>query len=140
MQKQPATTPEVPNPVEAYNIGQTASESIPSRDEAPHDPRRIAQILGKVTIGDDLNDDERKQVMDLISEYADIFALSMKEVWTVPGAVHHIRIPESATFQTKVHQRPLTQAQREFLHKTVREMEAAGVISPIAAEDVKCVS
>ena len=55
-----------------------------------------------MTIGPDITDDQRQTVLNLIEEYADCFALSMKEVNVIPGATHKLKIPEGATFRTKI--------------------------------------
>ena len=46
------------------------------------------KILEQVTIGPDLSEDERGQVLTFISEWADIFALSVSKVKNVEDAVH----------------------------------------------------
>ncbi|KAJ6589630.1 hypothetical protein B0H19DRAFT_923631, partial [Mycena capillaripes] len=58
----------------------------------------------------------------------------------VKGAVYAPKIPADCTFSTKVHQRPLTQPQAEYLHQQIEVMEKAGIIRPIHPRDVKCVS
>jgi len=97
-------------------------------------------VIAAIHIDDDLSPEENAIVGDLIKEYADCFALSMSEVHHVPGAVHKINIPEGKTFNTKVHQCPLTPPQRTYFNGVLDEMLEAGVIVPIAADKVKCVS
>ena len=75
-------------------------------------PARIEEIQCQIKIGDDLTDQESEQVKALISEFADIFALSISEVTQVEGAVHRLNIKPNAKFSTKVHQKPLTPPQR----------------------------
>ena len=111
-----------------------------TRKTDPHKPERVAEILRLVTIGDDLTEDERREVRDLISSFADIFALSVHEVHQVDGAVHRLDIPSEATFSKKVHQKPLTPPQRQYLYKSIDTMLEAGIIEPCAPENVKCVS
>jgi len=77
---------------------------------------------------------------DLIEEYANCLTLSMSEVHHIPGAVHKINIPEGKTFNTKVHQRPLTPLQRTYFNGVLDQMLEAGIIIPIAVDKVKCVS
>jgi hypothetical protein len=84
--------------------------------------------------------EERRKVKDLIAEFADCFALAMSEVNTVPGAVHKLNIPPGTKFRTKVGQRSLNPAQREYLHAKVNEMVDAGIIAQIHPRDVRAVA
>ncbi|GAW03058.1 Retrovirus-related Pol polyprotein from transposon opus Includes: ame: Full=Protease [Lentinula edodes] len=103
-------------------------------------PERVKEILRKVRIGENLSADQRTRVEQLLSEYADCFALSVGEVRPVKGAVHRLNIPEGSTFPKKVRQKSLTPPQREYLHAKVDELLEAGVIERCNPEDVKCVS
>jgi hypothetical protein len=111
-----------------------------TRLTAPHKKERVQEILRLVTVGDDLTTDERQQVHDLISSFADIFALSVSEVKTVDNAVHHLDIPSDATFAMKVQQKPLTPPQRRYLYDSIDTMLEAGVIEACKPENVKCIS
>ena len=111
-----------------------------TRMTEPHKPERVRELLRLVTIGDDLNTEERQAVQHLISNFADIFALSVSEVKTVDNAVHHLDIPPEATFSLKVHQKPLTPPQRRYLYESIDTMLEAGVIEACKPEDVKCIS
>jgi hypothetical protein len=53
----------------------------------PHKPERVKRILQEVTIGTDVTEDQRHLVQELLGEYADCFALALKEVNAIPGAV-----------------------------------------------------
>ncbi|KAJ3804357.1 hypothetical protein F5876DRAFT_83317 [Lentinula aff. lateritia] len=99
----------------------------------------VKEILRKVKIGPELSADQRRKVEQLLSEYADCFALSVGEVRPVKNAVHRLNIPEGATFPKKVRQKSLTPPQREYLHAKVDELLEAGVIEHCNPEDVKCV-
>jgi transposase InsO family protein len=115
--------------------------SLFTRATDPHNPRRVAEVLKHVSIGSDLSDVQRDKVRDLISEFADCFALSVREVLPIPGAEHRIHIPPDATFPKKIpHQRQLTEAQRAYLSDAVDELLAADIIESIRPEDVKCAS
>jgi hypothetical protein len=76
----------------------------------------------------------------LIAEYADTFALAVSEVSAVKGAVYAPKIPPDQKFSTKVHQKPMSTPEIEYLHTQVRVLEDAGIIRPIHPRDVKCVS
>jgi hypothetical protein len=75
-----------------------------TRSSDPFKAERVDAVLAKVKIGDDLSDDQRTDIIQLIREFTDCFALSMSEVMAVPGAMHKLNIPEGAKFKTKVNQ------------------------------------
>jgi transposase InsO family protein len=106
----------------------------------PFKKERVQEILRLVTIGDDLSTEERQKVEELISSFADVFALSVGEVKVAEDAVHHLDISPDATFSKKVHQKPLTPPQRRHLYASIDTMLEAGVIEACNPEDVKCVS
>ncbi|KAF6751358.1 hypothetical protein DFP72DRAFT_1137928 [Ephemerocybe angulata] len=103
-------------------------------------PARVEEVLRNVTIGDDLTFRQREEVRDLIREFADCFALSVGEVLPVEGAVHKFNIPDDAKFSRKVHQRPLSPPQRQYLNTKIDEMLAAGIIEACEPGEVKCAS
>jgi Reverse transcriptase (RNA-dependent DNA polymerase) len=111
-----------------------------TRMTEPHKPERIQEIQRLVTIGDDLSPEQTEKARQLISDFADIFALSVSEVKTVENAIHHLDIPTEATFSLKVHQKPLTPPQRRYLYDSIDTMLEAGVIEACKPEDVKCIS
>jgi len=112
-----------------------------TRTTDPHNPRRVAEILKNVSIGTDLSDKQRDQICDLLSEFADCFALSIREVLPIPGAEHRMHIPPDVVFPKRIpHQRQLTEAQRTYLSNAIDELVKAEIIETIRPEDVKCVS
>ncbi|KIJ91496.1 hypothetical protein K443DRAFT_654402 [Laccaria amethystina LaAM-08-1] len=106
----------------------------------PFKPARVEEIQRQVTIGNDLTSTENAQAQALITEFADIFALSVSEVKQVEGAVHRLNIDPNAKFSTKVHQKPLTPPQRRYLYEKLQAMLDADVIEPCEPGQVKCVS
>ncbi|KAG6912519.1 hypothetical protein DXG01_014037, partial [Tephrocybe rancida] len=100
----------------------------------------VNEILRLVTVGDDLSETEREAVRNFIIEYADVFALSVSEVKPVKGAVHKLHIKPDAKFSTKIHQKPLTPPQKKYLHTSIDDMIAAGIIEQCDPSQVKCVS
>ena len=110
------------------------------RDTDPFMPACVAKIRELVQIGEDLMEAERKEVEQLIEEFADCFALSLSEVNLIPGAVHKLNVPEGTTFRTKIPQRSLNPDQRIFMETKVDEMLKAGVIRPAHPGEVKCVA
>jgi hypothetical protein len=118
-----------------------SDNSLFTRATDPHNPQRVAEVLKHVSIGSDLTDQQRHRVRSLISEFADCFALSVREVLPIPGAEHRIHIPPDVIFPKKIpHQRQLTEAQRAYLSDAIDELLAADIIEPIRPEDVKCAS
>ena len=110
------------------------------RMSEPFKPARIEEIQCQIKIGDNLTDQESKQVKALISEFADVFALSVSKVTQVEGAVHQLNIEPNTKFSTKVHQKPLTLPQQRYLHEKLQAMLDADVIEPCEPGQVKCVS
>ena len=106
----------------------------------PHIPERIQELLHLIKIGDDLSKEQTQTVRQLISNFTDIFTLSVSKVKTVESAVHHLDIPPETTFLLKVHQKPLTPPQCRYLYESIDKMLEAGVIEACKPEDVKCIS
>ncbi|KAG6806815.1 hypothetical protein H0H92_009977, partial [Tricholoma furcatifolium] len=100
------------------------NDSVFTRRTDPFQPRRVEAVLAAVTIGSDLNPQERRTV----------------KVKPVKGAVHKLNVPEDAQFSSKVHQKPLTPPQKQYLHQSIDEMLRAGIIEPCDPSQVKCVS
>ena len=117
-----------------------AGSNVYTRHTDPFKPEHVARITSEVTIGPDTTPDERREVENLITEFTDCFALAMSEVNTVPGAVHKLNIPPETKFRTRIGQRSLNPAQKEYLHTKVDEMVGAGVIAPIHPRDVRAVA
>ena len=118
----------------------TEPESLFTRESNPYKPERIARIIQEVTLGPDLTEEQRQIVHQLLKEYADCFALSLKEVNVIPGAVHKLNIPEGATFRTKIPPRSYNPDQRAFVNAKVDEMLEAGIIRPIHPREVRFVA
>ncbi|KAF8437266.1 hypothetical protein L210DRAFT_3356921, partial [Boletus edulis BED1] len=93
-------------------------------------PPRVEAILHAVQIGN-ISSDETTMVHNLLREFADVFALSVKEVKPASPMKYSLRIPEGATFSVKANQRPLNQAQKEFYFPKLAEFVDAGVLRPI---------
>ncbi|KAG8708652.1 hypothetical protein FRC09_001116 [Ceratobasidium sp. 395] len=106
----------------------------------PFTPERIAEIKSRLTIGKDLTGEQRQQVEDLISEFADVFALSLSEVLLVDLTELRFDIPEGTEFPKKAGQRKLTKPQKVTLYHTLNELESAGIIERVSQDQVKAVS
>ncbi|KIJ89815.1 hypothetical protein K443DRAFT_117488, partial [Laccaria amethystina LaAM-08-1] len=111
-----------------------------TRTSDPFKATRVEEIHRQITIGEDLTSGEKAQVQALISEFADVFALSVSEVTPVEGAIHRLNIDPDAKFSTKVHQKPLTPPQRQYLYEKLQAMLDADIIEPCEPGQVKCVS
>ena len=68
----------------------------------PHNQKRVEEILRQVSISTDLSSGQGEEVRNLITEFVDCFALSVREVILTPGAEHHIHIPPDAVFPKKI--------------------------------------
>ena len=93
-------------------------------------PERVRAVLDTLTLGPNLTENQRKKANDLITEFADCFALAVSEVTQVPGAVHHLNILDNVKFSNKVHQHPLTPPQHQYLNKKIDKMLEACVVIP----------
>ena len=115
-------------------------ETVFTRHTNPWKEERVEEILKQVTVGPDLSDEQRGQVFEFLRKWADIFALSVSEVKQVEGIVHHLDIPQGATFSTKVNQKPLTTPQKKYVYESIDAMLEAGIIEQCSPDQVKCVS
>ena len=101
------------------NVTATPNETDPilTREHDLFKPERVARILQEVTIGPDVTPDQRAAIQELLMKYVDCFALSLKEVNAIPGAVHKLNIPEGATFRTKIPPRSYNPDQRVVMSR-----------------------
>ncbi|KAF8833587.1 hypothetical protein BDN67DRAFT_866560, partial [Paxillus ammoniavirescens] len=76
-------------------------------------------------------------VQDLIAEFVDTFALSVREVKPVKFIKFRLNIPKNVDYPTKVNQKPLTQAQKEFYHPKLDKFINAKVLRNIRSDEVK---
>jgi hypothetical protein len=101
---------------------------IYTRQTDPFKPARIKEILRQITIGTDMSKDEQEELKQFIADNADCFTLTLKEVMPIPGAELNLNVPENATFNLRMHQRPLTPEQSKFYNERANEMLTAGII------------
>lgn len=106
----------------------------------PFAPSRVAEVLRKVTIGDDLTPQQRKAASDLVGEYANVFALALSELLPTDFAEMRLNIPDDAVFPKKAGQRRLTEPQRQWLYKVLDDMEKAHIIAKVPQDQVAAVS
>ena len=117
------------------NIVSTEANNIFTWHTDPFKTECITRILNKVTIGDDLTDEQWELTKAVIREFTDCFTLAMSEVNTIPSVSHQLKISPSTTFQTKISQQSMT-SQCKYLNDKVDEMLAAGIIVPIHPHNV----
>ncbi|KIJ57730.1 hypothetical protein HYDPIDRAFT_72330, partial [Hydnomerulius pinastri MD-312] len=73
----------------------------------------------------------------IVAEYADIFAMTVREVKPVKSIKFRLNIPKDVDYPTKVNQKPLTLAQKAFYHPKLDEFDKAGVLKDIRSDKVK---
>lgn len=123
---------------EAVKLDRGPAESQRKRDPFAED--RVREIVEKVQLGPDLTDEQRDRVRALITEFADIFALSLSEVWPVDWHKHHLNVDPSIGLPRKIGQRPLQENQKEWFFKQIDEMEAAHIVQRVPGEFIKCLN
>ncbi|KAG2120447.1 uncharacterized protein F5147DRAFT_562521 [Suillus discolor] len=77
----------------------------------PFYPPWVELIVNTVRYVPQLTDDQHHIVWNLLTEFADVFALSTREVKQVDFVKFRLSIPPDAGFSKKVHQCLLTQPQ-----------------------------
>ncbi|QRV99741.1 Retrovirus-related Pol polyprotein from transposon opus [Ceratobasidium sp. AG-Ba] len=110
------------------------------RRSDPFKPERVAEILGKIRIGENLTPDQKERVEGLIREFADIFARNLSEVLPVDFTQMKLDIPEGTTFPKRAGQRKLTEPQRQALYGMLDELEEAKIIERVNQDQVAAVS
>ncbi|QRW08776.1 Retrovirus-related Pol polyprotein from transposon opus [Ceratobasidium sp. AG-Ba] len=110
------------------------------RRSNPFKQSRVAEILRKVRIGDGIDAEQRSRVKALVSEYADVFALSLSEVLPVSITEMKLDIPEDATFPKRAGQRKLSEPQRQALYAMLDELEEAKIVERVTQDQVAAVS
>jgi hypothetical protein len=98
------------------------------RQTDPYNSIRTAEIIRQITFRDDLSSEELKELKEFIMEYADTFALALKEVVPIPGSELNLNVPENTTFNLSINQRPLTPEQTRFYNDRINNMLEAGLV------------
>jgi hypothetical protein len=91
--------------ITAFPVNVTAmvdSEAVLMREDNPHKTEHVTRIVQEVTVVLDIMEDQHQAIQELLKEYADYFALAIKEVNAIPSAIHKLSIPEGPTFHTKI--------------------------------------
>ena len=111
-------------------------DNILTQATDPFKPERVVHVVMEVTIGEDLTEEQRASVEAIIREFADCFALSMKEVNAIPGTVHKLNIPEGTKFQIKIPLHSYNPVQHAYLESKIDEMLEGEVIHKIHLRDI----
>lgn len=106
----------------------------------PFTEEHVEEILQKIAIGPDLTTEQRNEVKALICDYADIFALSLSEVKVINWYKHHLNVDPTVKLPKKTAQRPVTEAQKDWFHSILDEMENAHVIQRVPGDFIKALS
>ncbi|KAG1787215.1 uncharacterized protein HD556DRAFT_1247217, partial [Suillus plorans] len=106
----------------------------------PFYPPRVETIVNAVRYGTHLNEEQLQKSHELVAEFADVFVLSIREVKPVDFIKFCLQIPRDTTFLKRVHQRPLTKPQREYLFLVLDDMRRAGIMCFIPSDEVKAVA
>ncbi|KIJ19347.1 hypothetical protein PAXINDRAFT_69115 [Paxillus involutus ATCC 200175] len=72
-----------------------------TRHTEAFNPKRIASIQKMIQVGEDLTPEQHKQVRNLISEFADTFAATVKEVHPVDFKSFKLNVPPEAVSPSK---------------------------------------
>ncbi|QRW03363.1 Retrovirus-related Pol polyprotein from transposon opus [Ceratobasidium sp. AG-Ba] len=120
----------------------TAKPPVPPSERLtdPFKPERVAEILGKVRIGNELSEDQREKVQGLVHEFADIFARNLSEVLPLDFTQMRLDVPEGTTFPKRAGQKKLTEPQRQALYTMLDELEEAKIIERVNQDQVAAVS
>ncbi|CUA71180.1 Retrovirus-related Pol polyprotein from transposon 412 [Rhizoctonia solani] len=110
------------------------------RTTDPFNPGRVAEIMSKVKIGEGLPAEQKKEVEDLLREFADIFALNLSEVLPVSLTELKLDIPPDVKFPKKVAQKRLSEPQRKALYEMLDELEKARIVQRVTQDQVAAVS
>jgi hypothetical protein len=83
-----------------------------TRQTNPFSQKQVNALLKAITIGEDLSEEQKKKVHNLIAMYADCFTLSVTEVIPVKDATLDLSIPEGTQLPVKMYQYMFTPPQR----------------------------
>ncbi|OAX32439.1 hypothetical protein K503DRAFT_657628, partial [Rhizopogon vinicolor AM-OR11-026] len=90
-------------------------------------PARVEAVVNTVRYGEQLTEAQCTTAQVLVAEFADVFALSLREVKPIDYIKFHLRIPPGTEFSKKIHQRPLTKPQHKYLFPILNDMRQAGI-------------
>ena len=124
--------------INALNILFTADNQIFTRltELGPYYPPWVDAIVNTVSIRP-LVDEQCIEVIALIHEFADIFALSVREVKPVDFLKFHLNIPKIKSYPMIIPQKPLTQAQKEWYFLVLDDFVAARVLREVHPDEIK---
>ena len=101
---------------------------------------RVKKILKVVEIGEAVTEEERHKEEELLKEYADVFALDVREVLPVDWSSHKLKGDLDAKLLKNTHQSTLIEAQRDWYNDMLDTMEEGGIIARVEVDFVQCIS
>ncbi|KAF8694560.1 hypothetical protein RHS03_08167, partial [Rhizoctonia solani] len=115
---------------------------LPKSERAsnPFNPGRIAEIQGKVKLGKDLLEEQKRRVRSILGKFADVFALNLSEVLPVSITELRLEVPPETVFPKKIGQKKLTKPQRKALYKMLDELKQAQIVQCVTQDQVAAVS
>lgn len=130
------------NPETSQEAGESIDRGTNTilRNTDPFVPSRIQEILSQVEIGKDLSIPQRERVRALLTEFADVFALSLSEVRTVDWYKHHLNIDPNIPLPQRAGQRPVAGPQKDWLYSMLDNMEGAHIIKKVSGDFIKALS
>src|ERR1700683_458457 len=121
-----------------FKIDRGINES--PRVKGPFTDERVNEILSKIEFGTDLTADQLAEVKDLVREFADVFALSISEVFYVDWHHHHLNVDPNVKLPHRMSQRPITENQKDWYYHMLDETESAHVIQKVPGDFLKCLN
>lgn len=127
-----------PSVIDIFMVAKTLSENSKVVDRFA--PERVQRVLKALKIGDDLSGEQREAVVNLVREFADVFALSLTEIQPVEFIQHALNLPPGIKGPRHAHQKQLTEPQLEWLYGILDDMEKASIIKKVPTAAAKWVS
>lgn len=95
--------------------------SIYTHQTDPFNAARVKEIKRKIKLGDDLTAEELEELNEFIVRNTDVFALALKEVLPIPGAMLNLNVPSNTTFNgPRRHLSQTTTVERPQIHLHLR--------------------
>ena len=108
-------------------------------DNHPFGENRVKKILKAVEIGEVVAEEERHKVEELLKEYADVFALDVREVLLVDWSSHKLKVDLDTKLPKNTHQSILTEAQRDWYYDMLDTVEEGGIIARVEVDFMQCI-
>lgn len=123
---------------EPFKLNRGTNKSARATDQ--FSPERVAEIVSKVRIGVDLDEEQLLRVQSLVQTFSDIFALTLSEVTYVDWHSHHLSVDPSVKLPKRMSQGPVTKNQEPWFHGMLDAMEDTYIIQKVPGEFIKCLN